>query len=113
MARITGIALTAILLALCLHPFPAQAERPEVVIEIRDHLFLPAEIVVPSNTKVRLLVYNRDPSPEEFESYELNREKVIMGGRKGVIFIGPLAPGEYPFFGEFHPKTAQGRVIVE
>jgi len=50
---------------------------------------------------------------EEFESYELNREKVIPAGRKGIVFIGPLRPGVYPFFGEFFPKTAQGKVIVE
>ena len=24
-----------------------------------------------------------------------------------------LKPGEYPFFGEFNPKTAQGMVIAE
>jgi len=103
----------AALLALSAGAFPAGAARPEFTIEIRGHLFLPSEIVVPANTRVRLLVYNRDPSPEEFESYELNREKVIMGGRKAVIFIGPLLPGEYPFFGEFHPETAQGKVIVK
>ena len=92
---------------------PVQAGKPVIEIEIRDHLFWPSEISVPANTKVKLMVYNRDPTSEEFESYELNREKVIMGNRKAVIFIGPLLPGEYPFFGEFHPETAQGKVIVE
>ena len=82
-------------------------------IEIRDHLFFPAEVRVPAGKKIKLMVINRDPTPEEFESYELNREKVIMGSSKAVIFIGPLKPGEYPFFGEFNPKTAQGKVIAE
>ena len=91
----------------------AHAERPVIEIEIRDHLFWPSEVRIPANTKVKLLVYNRDPTSEEFESYELNREKVIMGNRKAVIFIGPLLPGVYPFFGEFNPDTAQGKVIVE
>ena len=89
------------------------AKTPVLEIEIRDHLFQPEEIRIPANTKVKLLVLNRDTTPEEFESYELNREKVIMGGRKASIFIGPLEPGIYPFFGEFNPRTAQGRVIVE
>jgi len=92
---------------------PAAAKMPVVEIEIRDHLFFPAEIVIPANTKVKLLVRNLDPTPEEFESYELNREKVISGNSQAVIFIGPLPPGEYPFFGEFYPKTAQGVVRVE
>jgi len=89
------------------------ADVPVIEIEIRDHLFYPAEIVVPANTKVKLLITNQDSTPEEFESYELNREKVINGNSKTVIFIGPLTPGEYPFFGEFSPRTAQGMLRVE
>ena len=76
------------------------------------HLFHPARLEVPANTKIKLRVHNRDATPEEFESYELNREKVILGGRSAVIFIGPLEPGTYPFFGEFNPNTAQGEVIA-
>ncbi len=89
------------------------AATPVIEIEIRDHLFYPEEVIVPADTKVKLLVKNLDPTPEEFESYELNREKVISGNSQAVIFIGPLPPGEYPFFGEFYPKTAQGKVLVE
>lgn len=90
-----------------------QAEVPTFTIEIRAHLFYPSQLVVPANTKIKLLVINQDTTPEEFESYELNREKVIMGGAKATIFIGPLKPGDYPFFGEFNPKTAQGLIRVE
>lgn len=104
---------TLLLLALLLAVVPAMAKTPVFEVEIRDHLFHPEEIRIPANTKVKLVVYNRDPTPEEFESYELNREKVIMGGNKANIFIGPLAPGVYPFFGEFNPRSAQGRVVVE
>lgn len=91
----------------------ALAAVPEIQIEIRDHLFYPSMIEVPANQKVRLFIINNDPTPEEFESYELNREKVIPGNGRTVIFIGPLPPGEYPFFGEFFPKTAQGKVVAK
>jgi len=94
-------------------PMASIAATPEFALEIREHLFYPAEIIVPANTKVKLIVTNQDNAPEEFESYGLNREKVIMEHSKTVIFIGPLAPGEYPFFGEFNPKTAQGKVIAK
>ena len=89
------------------------APTEEIVIE--NHVFSPAVLSIPAGQKVRLLVVNKDPSPEEFESYELNREKVIAGHSKAVVFIGPLEPGTYPFFGEFNPKTAQGviEVVVE
>lgn len=91
----------------------ASAKPPTIELVIQNHLFIPSEIIVPADRKVRLLIINRDATPEEFESYELNREKVILGNSKTIIFIGPLSPGIYPFFGEFNPKTAQGIVRVE
>jgi len=91
----------------------AHAGVPVYQIEIREHLFYPAELRIPAGQKVKLQVINQDGTPEEFESFELNREKVIMGKRKATIFIGPLRPGEYPYFGEFHPETAQGVIIAE
>lgn len=91
----------------------AFSEVPIYTIEIRDHLFYPSLLIIPSNTKVKLIIKNRDSTPEEFESYELNREKVIMGETQGIVFIGPLRVGDYPFFGEFYPKTAQGVIRVE
>ncbi len=89
------------------------AATPIVEIEIRNHLFFPDSIEIPADTKVKLMIYNRDSSSEEFESYELNREKVIPGESRAIIFIGPLRLGEYPFFGEFFPKTAQGKIVVK
>ncbi len=88
------------------------ASTPAFEIEIKNHLFYPAELHIPSGQKVKLIIYNRDPTPEEFESYELNREKVIMGRSRGIVFIGPLQPGDYPYFGEFNPDTAQGKIVV-
>ncbi len=92
---------------------PSVAEVPEFVLIIRDHLFYPAEVVIPAGKKVKLVISNEDDTAEEFESYELNREKVILGGKTTVIFIGPLKPGVYPFFGEFNIKSAQGKVIAK
>lgn len=94
-------------------PVTAHAESPVVELAIREHRFEPTNVRIPANTKVKLLIKNRDVSSEEFESYELKREKVISGNSEGVVFIGPLSPGTYPFFGDFNPDTAQGRVIVE
>lgn len=94
-------------------PLVAFAADAEFSLIIKDHRFDPAELKVPANTKVKLLVHNQDASPEEFESHELNREKVIPGNAKTTIFIGPLAPGRYPFYGEFHEQTAKGVIVVE
>jgi len=100
------------LLLLCVCFNTANA-TPEFKIEIKDNLFFPAELTVPANTKVKLRIFNLDSTPEEFESYELNREKVIVGNSQTVIFIGPLLPGSYPYFGEFNPKTAQGIIYAK
>ena len=89
------------------------AQDAEVRLVIRDHKFEPAEITVPADKKVKLLIENEDATAEEFESYELNREKVVPA--KGIIsvFVGPLKPGRYPFFGDFHKDTAQGVLIAK
>ena len=89
------------------------AKTPIIEITIKDHLFYPSELVIPADKKVKLLVINADETAEEFESYELNREKIITGNSKSIIFIGPLPAGRYPFFGEFYPKTAQGVIIAQ
>ncbi|MBC7787212.1 MAG: cupredoxin domain-containing protein [Methylophilaceae bacterium] len=100
-------------LALSLHSFYAMAGDEEIALVIQNHQFLPSELQIPAGKKVRLIIDNRDSTPEEFESFELNREKVIGGGGKASLFIGPLKPGRYPFFGEFNQKTAQGVIIVK
>lgn len=89
----------------------AAGESYEIV--ILNHRFEPAELTIPAGQKVKLVVDNRDATPEEFESHELHREKVIPGHSKATIWVGPLAGGEYRFFGEFHEDTAQGKLIVK
>ncbi|MDQ2915703.1 MAG: cupredoxin domain-containing protein [Casimicrobiaceae bacterium] len=89
------------------------ADEPEFALTIRDHRFTPAEIRVPANVKVKLVVDNQDAGPEEFDSHALNREKVIPGKSKATLFIGPLSAGRYPFMGEFNASTAQGAVVAQ
>lgn len=92
---------------------PLLAETPEYEIIIKDHKFTPAELKVPAGQKVKLKVVNQDPTPEEFESHDMNREKIINGNSTGTVFIGPLEPGTYSYFGEFNEATAQGKIIAE
>lgn len=97
---------------LCLLPITSQAIET-ISLHIKDHKFDPAEITIPADTKVKLLVKNLDNTPEEFESYDMHREKIIRGNSQAVIFIGPLKAGTYSFFGEFNPESAKGRIIVK
>jgi cupredoxin-like protein len=109
----TKIIIQLFLLINLFHHFAVLAKRPEFIIKIKDHLFFPAEIIIPENKKVKFIIFNADKTPEQFDSFDLNREKVIFAGNKSTIFIGPLPSGEYHFFGEYHPNTARGVVIVK
>jgi len=102
-----------LLLILLLLPLASHAEDDIYTLIIKDHRFQPAEIIVPSGKKIKLLVENQDATPEEFESHSLNREKIIAGKSKVTIFIGPLSPGRYTFEGEFNAMTAQGVVVAQ
>lgn len=84
----------------------------EFTLAIKDHRFNPTELIVPAGQKIRLIVENQDPTPEEFESYTLNREKVVAGGGRIVLYVGPLKPGRYEFFGEFNQATARGWLVA-
>lgn len=92
---------------------PAPVLAQDYVLTIKDHKFTPTELKVPANQRVVITVINEDATAEEFESNILKVEKVIAGKSKGTVRIGPLAPGRYPFIGEFHETTAKGVVIAE
>jgi hypothetical protein len=94
-------------------PAFAMAADPEFLLTIKNHRFEPAELKLPANTKVKLIVHNQDDAPEEFESKSLNREKIVPPGGKVTIFIGPLKPGRYEFVGEYNEATAKGVIVVE
>ena len=81
--------------------------------QITDHKFFPDEINVPAGEKFKLIVTNNDKTAEEFESHDLQKEKMVRGGKKITLIIKALEKGEYKFFGEFHEKTAKGKIIVK
>jgi hypothetical protein len=91
----------------------AVAQDPTYTLVIKDHKFQPTEIEIPAGKKIALIVKNEDPTPEEFESTQLRREKVIPGGQQATVYIGPVKPGKYEFFGDFNPKTARGYLIAK
>jgi Cupredoxin-like domain len=78
---------------------------------IRSQGFVPQEIVVPAGEQVQLVIVNQDDLPAEFESYDLSREIVVPAHGQVKIFIGPLDPGRYRFFNDFH-RESEGWVVV-
>ena len=94
-------------------PVLAAAGQETFTLTIKDHKFEPATLIIPARQKVKIVIDNQDPTPEEFESIKLNREKVISAKSKGIVFIGPLKAGIYEFTGDFHQATAKGSIIVQ
>jgi cupredoxin-like protein len=104
---------TNLLLSVLFLSGPTLAADPEFTIQLKEHRFTPSEIKVPAGTKVKLVIDNQDATPEEFDSFPLNREKIVFANSKSIVFIGPLKPGRYEFMGEFNRSTAHGVVIAE
>ena len=90
-----------------------QAFAEEFSLAIKDHRFEPAELQVPAGKPFTLNVSNQDASPEEFESDDLDIEKVIAGGQSAVIKVEPLDAGRYEFYGEYHEDSAKGAIIAK
>jgi len=108
-----GLLLLTLLLPRVAHAADDNHNSADYRLVIVDHRFQPAEITIPSGTKIKLTIENHDDTPEEFDSYTLNREKVISGHGTATIYIGPLSPGRYAFTGEFHATTAQGVIVAQ
>jgi high-affinity iron transporter len=107
-----AIAVAALLAFVTCHTPPAYADDLPVLL-FHNHRFEPARIEVPAHQKFRLLVKNTDDTADEFESIDLNREKLVAPGQTITVFLGPLDPGEYKFFGDFHQDTAQGVMVAK
>jgi plastocyanin len=93
--------------------FAAAAQAgSEYRLVIEGHHFTPAQLTVPAGEHIQLVVENHDATPEEFESYALNREKIVPAGARVVLYVGPLRPGRYEFFGDFNQATARGWLVA-
>lgn len=108
-----SIGIAALLLALFLNIGTAvAADLPTYLLVIKNGRFQPETLEVPANTKFRLQIHNAGPGPEEFESDELHKEKVLAEGVTSQLIFQPLKAGSYRFSGEFHPETAKGQIVA-
>ncbi len=80
------------------------------VITLKNHAFSPQVLFVPTDRKIRLTIRNQDPTPAEFESNALNREKIVGANAEITVFIGPLKAGAYGYYDDFHKATTTGKI---
>ena len=88
-------------------------DMPTFLLVMKDGRLFPETLEVPAHTKFRLEIRNEGPGTTEFESLELKKETVLAPGVTRKLVFHPMKPGSYKFFDEFHPDTAQGRIVAK
>lgn len=90
---------------------PALAADP-ITLTLKNNRFAPNAVTAPAAERLQIVVKNEDSTPAEFESHDLRVEKIVTPGGQITVTVGPLKPGTYKFFDEYHPDTAQGTLTV-
>ena len=107
------INLSRSLIALALAAFPTLALAADPIsLTLKDHRFTPDSIAAPPGERFKIQVTNQDDTPAEFESSDLRVEKIVVPGGTITVNAGPLKPGSYKFFDDYHPDDAKGVVTV-
>lgn len=75
--------------------------------------FVPQQLIVPANQPLRLKVVNAATEPIEFESFELNRERVVPPGGQIIVYLPSLSAGSYGFFNDFNRSASHGTLIAK
>jgi len=91
---------------------PARAEDRTVALKVAEDGFSPSEIEAPSGARIRIEVTNATPVAIEFESFELNRERVVQPGQTVNVYLSGLDAGRYEFFDDFHQQR-RGVLVVK
>lgn len=99
----------SLVLAALVLPAGARADQT-VQLGMTDRGFEPAELAGGAGERLKIEVTNRTAAAMEFESFELNRERVVQPGQTVSIYVSGLEAGRYEFFDDFN--TARRGVLV-
>ena len=79
---------------------------------VTDKGFDPAELTGPAGQRMKIEVTNRTSAAIEFESFELNRERVIQPGQTVSVYVSGLEAGRYEFFDDFN-NARRGVLVLQ
>jgi plastocyanin len=82
-------------------------------IDLSDHKFSPQTLIVPAGEPLQIKVANLSKETIEFESFSLNREKVVEPGKSITVHLPALKPGSYDFFDDFHQDVPEGAIVAK
>ena len=89
-----------------------RADDKTLTLAVDEQGFAPAQIEAPVGGRIRLEVTNGTSAAIEFESFELNRERVIQPGQTAAVYLSDLSAGTYEFFDDFH-HSRRGVLVVK
>jgi hypothetical protein len=81
-------------------------------IDFSNHHFSPQTLVIPAGQPLQIKVVNSSREKIEFESFSLNREKVIEPGESITVRLPALRAGSYDFFDDFHQDVPEGAIVA-
>jgi plastocyanin len=81
------------------------ATAKDYSLTLKDNAFEPANLEVAAGEKIKLTVKNETDKAAEFESDDLDREKVVAAHSSIVVEFDALKPGTYEFDNDFHEAT--------
>jgi hypothetical protein len=91
----------------------APAEDTVVELRFENRQFAPQTLHVPANRPFKIKIVNASKEAIEFESFKINREKVIGPGETVTVAVPGLKPGSYDFYDDFHQDVPQGTILVK
>ncbi|MFC3532914.1 cupredoxin domain-containing protein [Vogesella facilis] len=89
------------------------ADLPTYKLELNDGKINTRLLTVPAGSRFKIEIVNKGKTAAEFESLQLRKEKVLAPGADSFVVLGPLSPGQYKFYDEFHMATTQGVIVVK
>jgi hypothetical protein len=91
----------------------AENAHPEAIeIQFVGHKYIPQIVRVQAGAPFTIRVTNSSRDRIEFESFKLNRERVIEPGQTVVLRLPALRPGSYDFYDDFHQDVPEGEIIA-
>ena len=88
----------------------ARADNPMIELRFENRRFIPQTITVPANQPFKIKITNASKEAIEFESFKLNREKVVGPGESVIVLLPALKPGTYDFYDDFHQDVPEGTI---
>ncbi|HEY2986502.1 MAG TPA: cupredoxin domain-containing protein [Candidatus Binatia bacterium] len=91
----------------------APAEETVVELRFENRRFMPQTLNVPANRPFKIRIVNSSKEAIEFESFKINREKVVGPGETVTVNVPALKPGSYDFYDDFHRDVPEGTIVAK